>query len=672
MTLPRVRVYLGAIRPRLLERPLWRYRHRHGLSELTPAELRRRLPGGDDRAILARFAEGYAGRFPHMPARREAFRAELAEHPEHAAAVLAAAERTDGLVFDVLGSGPVSLGPSVNWHRDFKSGREWPLDLAWRMDYTNLDAPSDVKVPWELSRFHCAAWLGQAYWITGHERWAERFRALVESWWEANPPGRGVNWAVPMELAIRAANWILAFGWFHGAASMDEAFWLRLLGSLWRHGEVIRGNLEYQRRLGNHYITNGMGLVLLGACFGDTRTGRGWLRDGQRILEREIRRQVHPDGVDYEKSVSYHRLVLECFYLGFIRGEAAGLRFSPGFRARLARMFNFTAAYTRPDGSTPLVSDADDGRVLRLAPADAITDHRHALAVGAALFGASELTVAAPRWHAEPLWLLGPGAQAGRAPVPAAPPRPRSCAFPDAGYYVMRGPDTHTFLDAGEIGFAGDSGHGHNDTLSFELHAPGGTFIVDSGTYLYTSDPPAHRAFASTRAHNTLVVDGREVADFAGLWHLAADTTAPRVQEWITGEDEDRWVAEHHGYGRLAAPVVHRRSVRFERAARRWTLRDSLIGRGHHTAELFLHLHPDATVRRVTEREVEVRLGSGALRIGCSDAIAIESGWVAPSYGVKRRAAVLRVVHEEQTPFEITTTIQWRDPGDGRLEGDRP
>jgi hypothetical protein len=654
---PRLGILLGALRPRLLERPWWRYRHRHGVPELSTEELRSQLPSGDQADFLTRFAESYGRRMPHVLAHRAEFVAEFERHPERVAGVMAAAEQTDRLEFDVLGSGPVPLGPAVNWHRDFKSGREWPLELAWRIDYANLGEPSDVKVAWELSRFHPVAWLGQAYWLSGDERWARRFRSLTESWLAANPVGRGVNWAVPMEVAIRSANWIMGFGWFHGSPTLDDTFWLRLLASLWRHAEVIRWNLEYQRVLGNHYVSNGTGLVLLGAFFADTRQGRSWLRTGRRILEGEIRRQVHPDGVSYEKSVSYHRLVLECFYLGLIRGEAAGATFSTGYRERLERMFEFTAAYTRSDGSTPLVSDADDGRVHRFAPEDRFTDHRHALAVGAALFQRGDFAQAAGPWHPEPLWLLGPAA--ARAPAPSAEP-PGSRAFPAGGYYVMRGPGTHTFLDGGEIGIEGDAGHGHNDVLSFELHAPGGTFIVDSGTYLYTSDPAAHRAFASTAAHNTVVVDGQEIAEFARLWHLVADHTAPRVLEWRSEADEDRWTAEHHGYTRLPEPVVHRRSVHFRRAAREWLVLDQLRGQGRHRAELFLHLNPDATVERVDDRTVDVILGEGCLRIRSDDPLELVGGWVAPSYGVRRPARVLRAVREGMVPLELSTTIRWR------------
>jgi hypothetical protein len=669
-SLRRVGVYIGAIRPRMLERPLWRFRHRQGVPEVSQEALRARFAYGREADFLDRFAEGYARRFAHVARRRESFAAVMRGLPDAAEAVLAAADRTRAGTFDVLGSGPVHLGLPPDWHRDFKSGRRWPCDVSWRIDYANLGEPSDVKVPWELSRFHYAAWLGQAYWLTGDEGYASAFGRLATSWIQDNPPGRGVNWAVPMELAIRSANWIMAFGWFRGSPSLDDGFWFRLLGSLWRHADAIGGNLEYQRLLGNHYISNGMGLVLLGTFFGDTRAGRSWARRGRRILEREMIRQVHPDGVSYEKSISYHRLVLECFYLSLILGERDGFRFSGRFHDRLRLMFEFVNAYTREDGSTPLVSDADDGRVLRLAPAAPFTDHRHGLAVGGTLLEREDLLAAAGGCHPEALWLFGPERfsrcrDASRGKVARA-----SRAFPSGGYYVMRGPDTHTFLDAGEIGFDGHSGHGHNDTLSFELHAPGGTFIVDSGTYLYTSDTAAHRAFASTAAHNTVRVDGREIAEFAGLWRLTADETRPRVLEWTTTPAEDRWVAEHRGYRRLPEPVTHRRSVRFERAARRWTVQDALMGRGRHTAELFLHLHPDAQVASVTERAVEVRLGAGVLCVVCTEPLTMEEGWVAPSYGVKRGARVIRAVREGDMPMTITTTIEWRPASPRAVEED--
>ncbi len=129
----------------------------------------------------------------------EAFRARYADG---AAAIVEAANRVLRHEFDLLGSGSVTLGPTLPWHRDFKAARDWPLQYASDIDYMELDRPTDVKVPWELSRCQHFTTLGQAYWLTGDERYAQEFVAEVEDWIAGNPWGYGVNWACAMDVAL--------------------------------------------------------------------------------------------------------------------------------------------------------------------------------------------------------------------------------------------------------------------------------------------------------------------------------------------------------------------------------------------------------------------------------------------------------------------------------------
>ena len=46
-----------------------------------------------------------------------------------------------------LGSGFVSLGAEIYWHRDFKSGYRWPSAFYQDVEVTRLDDDSDAKVP---------------------------------------------------------------------------------------------------------------------------------------------------------------------------------------------------------------------------------------------------------------------------------------------------------------------------------------------------------------------------------------------------------------------------------------------------------------------------------------------------------------------------------------------
>jgi uncharacterized heparinase superfamily protein len=579
-------------------------------------------------------------------------------------AIIAAADRTLDRVFDVLGSGPVPLGTPIDWHRDFVHGRRWPADPFWTIDYTGLGERSDVKLPWEIARCHWALWLAEAWLLTGEPRYAMGFQELVTDWLDGNPLGLGIHWACPMELAIRATNLLLAASALLDSTVIEPRFWARLVESLWWHGRVLRGNLEYERPLNNHYVSNGLGLLVLGLGLPDSAEGRGWRERGRDILEEQIRWQVHPDGVSYEKSVSYHRLVLECWALGALLGERAGVHFSQSYRARLERMFEFTAAYSRPDGTTPLVGDADDGRLIRPEPGVAPTDHRQMLAVGAAMFGRGAWKSVAAAGAAELLWYgTRQGVERWQALAPEVGPSD-SLAFRYGGYYVMRSPGTHTFLDAGPLGFEGDSVHGHLDSLSLELWAPGGAFLIDSGTFCYTSDEQTALRFASTAAHNTVLVDGAEIAEWTGLWHVREDGTRPEVLAWQTSEATDVWEARHHGYARLPAPVHHCRRVTHWKAERRWCVEDRLEGSGRHRAELRWHLHPDASLVRAGPQEVAIRLGQGLLRLRVDGHIGVHDDWVAPRYGVRCAARTLLIQRDGELPLRFRTEIDWRPATD--------
>ena len=110
----------------------------------------------------------------------------LADYPGGRAAITQAADAVLRHQFDLLGSGPQQLDTPLPWHTDFKTGRRWPLAYSADIEYNELDRPTDVKVPWELSRCQHFTLLGQAYWLTGDERYAAEFVAETTDWIAAN------------------------------------------------------------------------------------------------------------------------------------------------------------------------------------------------------------------------------------------------------------------------------------------------------------------------------------------------------------------------------------------------------------------------------------------------------------------------------------------------------
>ncbi|MBK7785323.1 MAG: alginate lyase family protein [Gemmatimonadetes bacterium] len=636
----RVTADLRLLWPRLVERPLWRW------------WWGARLP--DTAAVAAEVVElpspllplgsyGGGARGDRVPAGADVRRA--------AEEVLQARFEVFGQVHD--------LGRPIDWHTDWTTGRGWPLDLAWTINYTNMGESSDVKVPWEVSRCHWMTWLGLAWRESGEARFRDGFVELAGEWLDANPVGRGIHWACQMEVAIRAVNWIAAYGLFAEAPGIPRGFWSRYVATLRWHARFIRGNLEVGRRSNNHYLADACGLFLTGLFFQGTWEGRRWAACGQRILEQQARWQVHPDGVHFEKSISYHRLVTEMLLVALACGDQAGRPFSRGYRERVRGMLRFMEAYSREDGTTPLFSDSDDGRLLRFTVAEAPTDHRGTLQVGSTVFADPSLRRGV-ECHPDVYWLLGCGGVNRWRQLGTDRPGIRSASFPRGGYHVLRTASAHFMMDAGPIGFDGGAGHGHNDTLSFELAAGQDTFIVDSGTYCYTSDPDTHRELARGRAHNTIEVDGQEMAVIVGLWRIASDGTRPRLVQIRLGGAEEQITAEHQGYRRLAGDIIHRRDVRFARAEHRWLVTDTVRGTGRHRLVWSLHLHPDVEIGARDPDRVVLEGSSGRLVVDLPGSFTETAGWYAPRYRFRRRAPVLEVVLEGVAlPRRLDWQLQW-------------
>ena len=90
-----------------------------------------------------------------------------------------------------------------------------------------------------------------------------------------------------------------------------------------------------------------------------------WSNRGWKILNSELPKQVFQDGVNFEGSIAYHRLVTELFLLPALYRKSIGLEVKESYVNRLRKMAEFIRTYSRTDGSSPLWGDADDGRPRR-------------------------------------------------------------------------------------------------------------------------------------------------------------------------------------------------------------------------------------------------------------------------------------------------------------------
>jgi hypothetical protein len=583
--------------------------------------------------------------------RTEYVRAFDSRFPGRRSTVIGLADRVLAHEFDFLGSGPRTLGARLPWLADFKNGGGWNLDYCTDIDYGEIHGVSDVKIPWELSRSQHVTRLGQAYWLTGDDKYAAEFVAEVQDWLESNPYAHGVNWACAMDVALRAVSWVWGFYYMSDASSCrDPKFRAALMRALYMHAEFTFTYLERADVNGNHYLCDGVGLVFLATFFRGARRADGWLAVGREIVEQEIIRQTTADGVDFEQSTAYHRLVLECFVTSYELLKRHGHTVPLDSLTRLERMCEFVQAYTKPDGRVPLIGDADDGRVQMLGTpgVNGVNDHRYLLSTAAVLFSRADFKTTAGQCWDETFWMLGPEACRRFDELPQITAPLASQAFADGGVYVLRAPETgtHLIVDCAEVGMNGRGGHGHNDILGFELFMAGCNLVTDCGSYLYTTSREWRNRFRSTAFHSGVQVDDEEVNRFVSpdaLWQLKYDAV-PEGAAMTRGADADTFRGGHTGYARLASPVMHIREIDVHKTSPCVVVRDRLDGAGEHTLTWRFHLDP----------AVSADLDGHGVRLSCgtrefwlrSDlpatfTLSIEDGWVSPSYGVKVPAPIV-------------------------------
>ncbi len=520
-------------------------------------------------------------------------------------------ERADAVAahrFDLLGSGPVELGDPIDWSADFKSGRRWPLRHIGRIRDFHFDE-SDIKVPWELSRFQHLPLLAAAFRATGDRRYLDEIGAQLEHWIDSNPVEMGANWLCTMDVAIRAANWVAALAL--AAPEAGSQPWSRRAGeSLLLHGRFIRSHLEWAEARTNHYLSDVAGLAVVAALFAGGSEGRDWASFAAGELVKEMDHQVRADGCGHEASIPYHRLVTELFVVG---SAAAPGAFPDSYGERLDRMLEFVADYTRPDGLAPQIGDADDGRFLPLddyANAD-FRSHLH-------LFE-----------------------QAGR---PLPDPRRASAAYRDGGWYVLRGGDLYAIVRCGDTGVYGRGGHAHNDQLSFELCAGDQPLVVDPGTYSYYEDERLRLGLRSTAAHATLQVDGAEQNELPPYPRFPmGDRTHAELIDWAEPAGRTVFAGRHHGYESLDPPAVHERRIELDAGAGMLLVRDTVESTGAHELSWTFPLAPGCEVS-VEEGGAEARFGERRLTVEAAGDVEfrVEEGWYSPSYGVRVRTPYLR------------------------------
>jgi heparinase II/III-like protein len=550
--------------------------------------------------------------------------------PETAGRIIEQADRLRDGKFDLLGFTNLSFGDPVDWHFEPVSGKRIPL-LHWsKLNYLDASVAGDKKITWELNRHQYFMKLGQAYVLTGDQRYAFLFVEHVESWMQANPPKLGINWASSLEVAFRSISWLWALYFFAGAVPSETMN--RVLKFLYLNARHLESYLSTYFSPNTHLTGEALGLFYLGTLLPEFKEAKRWQELGREILIEQIPIHVKPDGVYFEQSSYYHRYTTD-FYLHFlILSRANGITLPNTVEKALISLLDHLMHITRPDGTTPFFGDDDGGR-LAMLDARAPNDFRPSLATGAALFSRGDYKFVAGDAAEELLWLLGVDGLRKYDSITPHEPAELSKAFPDGGYFVMRDgwskTSNYLLFDCGPHG-ALNCGHAHADALSFELAAHGRTVLVDPGTFTYTGSKELRDWFRSSQAHNTVTLDGESssIPDSAFTWKTMAHC---HLLDWVATDNYVYVSGEFSG-------VV--RSIFFLKG-KYWVIRDTIKSPVEHTADI--HFHFDSTTDPALVGDViEERRSGLTIRVNGNGRWIEENRWISHCYGQKEPAKVFR------------------------------
>lgn len=380
-------------------------------------------------------------------------------------------------------------------------------------------------------------------------------RDLVDDWIQANTVPGTPAWD-PYPISLRVREWL---EWLFHHDCLDADFRSRVARSIVQQTEALCRRLEFHL-MGNHLLENAITLCWAGLTFAGERADE-WADQGAGLLREELNTQVLCDGSHSERSPMYQALLAEAILR---LGEVAAQSSSHTARAieEMARasgqgLLSSLELLVHPDGDYALVNDA----ALRVAPRLNSLRRR---------FG-------------------------GRRPFS---PMRRAWGLDAAGYLGYRtGSGDYLVFDAGPIGPDHQPGHGHADTLSFELTHAGRRVITDTGVLTYAVGP-MRQYDRSTAAHNTVQIDGRDQSEMWGSFRCARRATIHTacIHEDRTGTT---LVGGYRGPGRGLRRVDHTREV--FAADRLLAFSDEVSASGDRSATLRLHFAPGLRLRKTIQ-----------------------------------------------------------------------
>lgn len=439
------------------------------------------------------------------------------------------------------GYGYFDYGDTINW-------QYWPV--------------KDNEVRWQLHRMYWWIPMGQAYWSTGDEAYAKEWVWQMRDWMKDNPRGLSKEndrfaWR-QLETARRVQDQTNLFNYFIDSRHFTSDFLIEFLYNYHVHAEHVRGKCSER---GNHLLFEAQRMIYAGGFFPEFKNAPIWRKEGITILNKEINKQVYPDGLQYELSLNYHIAAINIFLKAYYMAQLCNMahEFPPSYAKAVENMIMATINTSFPDHTYPMFSDAK-----RESKSNMLKNYK----AWTKVFPKNEVI----QYYATE----------GKEGVA---PQHRSKALFNSGFYTFRNgwddASTVMVLKASPPAFW----HSQPDNGTFELWVNGRNFMPDAGCYVYGGDTEIMKLrnwYRQSKVHQTLTLDNKDI------------NVDAQLIDWSSSSNLDKLVYQNPSYEDLA----HQRSIFFVNQSF-FVIVDKAIGEG--TGQIDLHY-------QLIEGEADIKL----------------------------------------------------------------
>jgi len=353
-----------------------------------------------------------------------------------------------------------------------------------------------------------------------------------------------------MQVAWRSIH----FSWCYylgekGLTSEEKSL---IINSLKEHAHIlITGFGQAKLNEFNHQSHGALAMLYLGVLFPMLEQASELRSKAMVILNHHLEKAFYADGGNVEQMFGYYPFETHLFRDAFLLCTANGLEPPVNSLPMLRKMVHFLSSVERPDGTVPQVNDSYE------MPVQPTIDTVNEILGSLALIEKRE-----------------------------------SVYFPDTQVAVMRDKDQGGwYLLANPASVIG--AHAHAGRLGFEMWHAGAPLIIESGCCNY-DDPALVSWYRTTRAHNTVVIDGvTEAATSSRLLWVPRRETPNRITSWEPG-------FEMSSLEMVSPPEeLTNSSVRWTRKITIVSdsvalISDTFEAEGEHNYEILLHFPPSS------------------------------------------------------------------------------